>query len=394
MGKTFSLFIAKRLRNTPSQTFSKNVTRIGIGTIALGVAILILSFSILRGFQNKIYDKIYDLNGHVQINLFVNQNTSSPKFFENDQKWIQKIKNNSLIDTVYEIIQSPSLVISESSMHGLILSNFHPSSYTPWQNQDENTLFLSKNLIKILDTKIKDRLTVYFIGDQPLPRRVHLTNSYSTGLEEIDQNIGFASTSWLRKSLKIGDSQVSGFQIFLKDREKSEQFLAEIRQIVPPEFSIRRMEEIYPGLFDWMKLLDKNILLLIGLLIIVAGFNIIATLYILIIERIPMIGVLKSFGAQQSQLKSIFWWNGTFILWRGLFIGNFVGIGLSILQSTYQLIPLNAEIYYMEYVPIEINYMSLVFINLLTIIFVLIISNIPTRYLDKLNPLEAINYKN
>ncbi|MFM1913181.1 MAG: hypothetical protein RIR51_1019 [Bacteroidota bacterium] len=391
MGKRFSLFIAQRLRNTQSQTFSKNVTKIGIGTIALGLSLLIISFAVLRGFQQNIYNKIYQYNGEIQISLFVDQKTTAPEFFDNNQEFIKKLGQNPNIERIEEVVESPSLLISNESMQGIILSSYDEKTFPEWKKKEG--IYLSKNLSNILKAKIKDKIIVYFIGDRPIPRKLIYENSFKTDLEEIDNNLAFAPKTWIRKALKIEDNKISSLKIYLKKNINSKEFIASNSELIPPNYSIRDMEEIYPGLFDWMKLLDTNILILISLLIVVAGFNIVATLYILMIERIPMIGILKSMGANQSQLKNIFWWNGGFILIRGIILGNIIGLGLCFIQSEFELIPLNESIYYMSFVPISWSINTLILINLFTILFVILIALIPTRYLDKLNPLEAINFK-
>lgn len=391
MGKRFSLFIARRLRNTPSQTFSKNVTRIGIGTIALGISILIIAFSILRGFQKTIYDKIYHYNGQIEISLFIDQQLNKPAFFNNNQNWIKELKKHPEILEIEEVIQSPSLIISEKSMQGILLCSFNEKKFPEWKNPQG--LYLGRGLSKFLDLKIQEKMILYFIGEKPIPKKLLFAGTYHTGLEEIDKNLGFASKSWLQKSLRLESNKISNLKIYLKEGIDPQVFYHKISKNIPPNYSVRTMDEIYPGLFDWMKLLDKNILILIGLLVVVAGFNIIATLYILMIERIPMIGILKSLGANHQQLKNIFWWNGTFILIRGLIIGNIVGIGFSFIQAYFHLIPLNEEIYYMSFVPIQLSLSNILTINLFTILFVFLIALIPTKYLDKLNPLEAIQFK-
>jgi len=153
-------------------------------------------------------------------------------------------------------------------------------------------------------------------------------------------------------------------------------------------------EELYPALYDWMKMLDRNIIIFISLLMLVACFNLIATLWVLIMERVPMIGLLTALGSNHSQIRRIFWWNGFFIMLRGLVLANLFAASFCWVQDTYQLIPLDPENYYMSAVPIQWDALTWLFVNIGTIVLVSIMIYIPTQLIQKIDPKDAINYKN
>jgi lipoprotein-releasing system permease protein len=163
---------------------------------------------------------------------------------------------------------------------------------------------------------------------------------------------------------------------------------------LPPEWKLETSEELYPALYDWMKMLDRNIIIFICLLMLVACFNLIATLWVLIMERVPMIGLFSALGASYKQIRSIFWWNGFFILLRGLAFANIFAAGFCYFQATYQIIPLDPENYYMAAVPIEWDAITWISVNVGTMLLVSLMIYIPTQLIKKLELKDAINYKN
>jgi lipoprotein-releasing system permease protein len=184
------------------------------------------------------------------------------------------------------------------------------------------------------------------------------------------------------------------YEVFFKNKENLEAKTNALAKTMPPEWRIQPVTEIYPALFDWMTMLDRNIVIFISLLFVVACFNLIATLWVLIMERVPMVGLLKSMGASAAQIRRIFWWNGLFILVRGLLLGNGLAFLFCYLQSTYHLIPLDAESYYMTSVPIEWDAATWGIVNALTIVLVSFMMSIPTLLITKIQPSEALNFKN
>ena len=166
-----------------------------------------------------------------------------------------------------------------------------------------------------------------------------------------------------------------------------------LKKDLPTEWKLETIEELYPSLFDWMNMLDRNIVIFISLLLVVACFNLIATLWVLIMERIPMVGLLKALGSSQKQIRTIFWWNGFFILLRGLLIGNIIAILFCYIQFTYKLIPLDPENYYMNAVPILWDTPTWIYVNVGTCLLVALTITIPTLFIKKIEPKDAINYK-
>jgi lipoprotein-releasing system permease protein len=255
-------------------------------------------------------------------------------------------------------------------------------------------VILSEALAKQLKVKTNGSLILYFLSAPERPRKVKITGIYETGLEELDKIFVLADRDWVQKMNGWTADSLGTYEVFFKTKENLKAKTQALAKTMPLEWRIQPVTEIYPALFDWMTMLDRNIVIFISLLFIVACFNLIATLWVLIMERIPMVGLLKSLGASASQIRRIFWWNGLFILVRGLLIGNAIAFSFCYLQSTYHLIPLDPESYYMSSVPIQWDAATWGIVNALTIALVSLMMSIPTLLITKIEPTEALNFKN
>ena len=255
-------------------------------------------------------------------------------------------------------------------------------------------VILSEALAKQLKVKTNGSLILYFLSAPERPRKVKVAGIYETGLEELDKIFVLADRDWVQKMNGWTADSLGTYEVYFKSKENLEAKTQALGKTMPPEWRIQPVTEIYPALFDWMTMLDRNIVIFISLLFVVACFNLIATLWVLIMERVPMVGLLKSMGASASQIRRIFWWNGLFILVRGLLVGNAIAFLFCYVQSTYHLIPLDPESYYMSSVPIQWDAATWGIVNGLTILLVGLMMSIPTLLITKIEPNEALNFKN
>jgi len=255
-------------------------------------------------------------------------------------------------------------------------------------------IILSEALAKQLKVKTNGSLILYFLSAPERPRKVKVAGIYETGLEELDKIFVLADRDWVQKMNGWTADSLGTYEVYFKSKDNLEAKTLALGKTMPPEWRIQPVTEIYPALFDWMTMLDRNIVIFISLLFVVACFNLIATLWVLIMERVPMVGLLKSMGASASQIRRIFWWNGLFILVRGLLVGNAIAFLFCYVQSTYHLIPLDPESYYMSSVPIQWDAATWGIVNGLTILLVGLMMSIPTLLITKIEPNEALNFKN
>jgi lipoprotein-releasing system permease protein len=373
---------------------------VGIGTIAMGAGIILIAFSILFGFKQAILNKMLRFSGDIRISQISENHSLAESPMTRNLAWEKATDQLPEVDHVQAHVQKPAILVGKENMSGVVVKGI--GSDMPPQQLAENMregssqlknaqdIILSKSLSKQLNVKLNESLILYFLSQPERPRKVKITGIYETGLEEMDKLIVLADRSWVQKMSGWTNDSLGTYEIHLKSKIDPNSLL----KTLPHEWKLETSEELYPALYDWMKMLDRNIIIFISLLMLVACFNLIATLWVLIMERIPMIGLLTALGSTHAQIRRIFWWNGFFIMLRGLAIANVFAATFCWVQATYQLIPLDPENYYMSAVPIQWDGLTWVLVNLATVILVSIMIFIPTQLIQKIDPKDAINYKN
>ena len=400
----FPLFVARRIRKTQDTSFSKTVTYVGIGTVAVGTAIILVAFAILFGFKTTIQDKLISFSGEARISQISGNRSLAESPMTRNREWEALALKRPEIDHLQAHVQRPGIIVGKTGLAGIIVKGIGKD--LPVKQLEKNMIqgaavlsgpqevILSEALAKQLKVKTNGSVILYFLSAPERPRKVKIKGIYETGLEELDKLFILADRDWVQKMNGWTADSLGTYEVFFKNKENLDAKTAALAKIMPPEWRIQPVTEIYPALFDWMTMLDRNIVIFISLLFVVACFNLIATLWVLIMERVPMVGLLKSMGASASQIRRIFWWNGLFILVRGLLIGNVIAFLFCYLQSTYHLIPLDPESYYMNSVPIEWDAATWAIVNGLTVLLVNFMMSIPTLLITKIEPNEALNFKN
>ncbi|RVU26957.1 ABC transporter permease [Sandaracinomonas limnophila] len=398
----FSLFVAKKIRHTEQASFSRTVTYVGIGTIGLGVSIILISFAILFGFKQAIIDKISGFYGDYKISKVSENHSQSASFIQVPPNWESSILQNQEIKFLHKIVQTPGLVVGKKSLSGIIikgtqskefLSTILPQHLLGGRSKflTKSSIIISKTIAEKCQVKVGDKLILYYLQAANRPRKVTVQAIFETGLEEIDQYTVFCDIGWVKEMIQVPANLYTSVEVHTKEHQTD--IYQKLEKSLPETVKVESIQELDPAIFDWLGMLDRNIVILITLLLVVAGFNIIATLWVLIMERIPMIGLLKSMGASNTQIRRIFWWNGMFILIWGLIIGNLFALVFCYLQGEYHLIPLDPSTYYMNSVPIAWSSQSWLLTNIGTIALVAVFLSIPTLYIQKISPLEAIRFR-
>lgn len=399
----FPLFVARRIRNTQETSFSKTVTWVGIGTISLGISIILIAFSILFGFKSAIQEKLTSFSGDLRVSKLSGNHSISENPISKNTAWEKSILKLTYVNHIQSHIQKPGILVGKTVLAGIVIKGIGQDmpylqikknliQGLPYLKNSQDVI-ISQILAKQLKTSMNESLILYFLSQPERPRKVKVTGIYETGLDELDKIFILADREWVQKMNGWSSDSLGSYEIILKKGTDLNQAAYHLEKNLPPEWKLETIVELYPSLFDWMNMLDRNIVIFISLLLLVACFNLIATLWVLIMERIPMVGLLKALGSSQKQIRTIFWWNGFFILLWGLLIGNLIAILFCYIQYTYKLIPLDPENYYMSSVPILWDTPTWFFVNIGTCLLVALTMTIPTLFIKKIDPKDAINYK-
>ncbi len=404
----FPRFIAARLRRrTEQRLFSSTVTRIGIASIAIGLAVMILAFSVLFGFKGTIQEKLFSLSAHLKVTRYTLNQSYEETALPRQSKLSESYQNLSLIRHLQMVAHKAGILKTPDNLQGVLFKgvgndfdwnifqqNLVEGKLPDFKSDtsDSKQVIISRSIANQLQLKTGDGVVIYFIQNPPRPRKLKVTGIYETGLEELDKQLIIGDLRLVQKLNGWGPDTVGGYEIFVKDFSRIQEAKAQVVKVLEPEQDLRTVIDEYLPLFDWLSLLDRNLTVFLTLILFVASFNMVSVLLVLIMERISMIGLLKALGSSNWQIRRIFLWQGVSMILKGLLIGNVVGIGLCLLQKKYRLFPLDPENYYMSYVPIEINWTVTLLLNIAILLLVTLVLILPTFIIARMKPVSAIRF--
>ncbi len=377
-----------------------------IGSISLSLCAMVLAYFILGGFQRTIKDKIYNLKGHLEITKFDLGSSYDENPIPIDQDAIRQIDAYPFTDHIQYFAHKAGMLKTKEEVEGVLFkgvsSNFSLDRFAANMIEGRFVDFpdsgYSKEVVisNIISNKLKlgigDRVTIYFVQNPPRFRRLDIVGIYETGLEEIDKTLVLGDIGLVQRMNNWPDTLIGGYEIYLKDADQAELAKDVMFEELDANLYVDLISDKYRQIFDWLELLDQNVAFILGIILFVACINMISILLILIMERTQMIGVLQALGATKKQVKRIFMYNGMQLVLKGLVIGNGLALMLAYLQDEYRLIPLDAANYYMHFVPIQWDFQSMIFVNLLTIGVVYIVLSIPVLVLSRIKPIAAIRF--
>ena len=402
-------FIAKRLVSAKegNNRLSRPIIRIAILAIALSVAVMLISIGVVKGFKKDIADKVIGFGSHIQITAFSDNNSYETKAISKNQDFYPSIENEKGINHIQYFATKAGIIKTVDEIHGVILkgvgSDFNRDFFkdnlvegeVPIYNDTLTSLrvIISKKIADLLDLEIDEKLIMYFAQDPPRVRKFVVAGIYTTELEEFDNLYVFGDIRHIQNLNNWGIDSVGGFEITIHNFDNLDALTQMVYEKIDYDLNAQTIKEINPQIFDWLKLQDINVNVIIILMLIVAGINIITALLILILERTKLIGILKAIGQNNWSVRKVFLYNASYLIGKGLFWGNLLGIGLSLLQKYFHLISLNPSTYYMNTVPIHLAFSDVLLLNFGAMLSCILMLIIPTYLITKITPIKAIRFE-
>ncbi|MEP1782213.1 MAG: FtsX-like permease family protein [Reichenbachiella sp.] len=402
----FPYFISKRITSEANSSFSSIISKLAVISISVGLAAMILAFFILGGFQQTIKEKIYNFKGHLEITKYNMGNSLDEKSISFNSDFYQQKEHFEFIDHVQAFAYKAGLIKTKDEVEGVIFKGvdihfdtlrFRANMLTGRFIQHpetgySNEVVLSTHIAKKLRLNLGDQFMIHFVQNPPRFRRLKLVGLYETGLEEFDKSVIIGDIRMIQRLNEWGAEQVGGFEVFVKNKRKIDEAENVLFNAIDADLYVDKVSDKYNQIFDWLGLLNQNVTVFLGLILIVACFNMISILLILILERTYMIGVLQALGASKRQVKRIFLFKGMLLVSKGLVYGNLIGLLIAFIQDQFKLVPLDAANYYMYYVPISWDYESLIGLNALTFLVVSLALGIPMTVVSRIKPIAAIRF--
>lgn len=403
------VFLARKVRHAPEGSFSATVTRVGIASIALGLAILIVAFAVLFGYKRTIEQKIFLFGAHLQVSKFTNnasyEETALPlnTTLYRDSTRIPGVRHIQAVALKAGILKTPE------ELTGVILKgvgrdydwNLFRGSLVagkvPVVGADTGSgstqLLISKLMATQLKVGVGDAVPLYFLGNPPRARKMTVVGIYETGLEEVDKTIALGDIRLVQRLNHWGPDSVGTYEIYVNNFDQLKAAADNVFEAMTPSMRMTSVTDQYRPLFDWMLLLDRNMVILLTLITFVASFNMVSVLLVLMMERTPMIGLLKALGGANSLIRRMFVFVGLNMVGWGLLIGNVVGLTICFVQERFKVIPLDPKNYFISYVPIAWDWQTILALNGATVVMIGLVLWLSTVIINRIQPVKALAFK-
>jgi lipoprotein-releasing system permease protein len=411
----FPLFIAKKINETKDNknAISRPIISVAIAGIALGIAVMILSIAIVTGFKKEIRNKVIGFGAHIQILNFDSNKSFETQPIEKDKSYYPFINKLKGVKHMQVYATKAGIIKTKENIQGIVLKGIDAEydwsffktklikgeAFSLSDSTTSNNIILSETLAKLLKLDVGDDVAVFFIQQPPRMRRFKITGIYNTSMEEFDKMFVFCDLKHIQRLNNWDNNMISGFEITIDNFDNLDDMTDEIRTIVGYDFfengsklKVLNIKDKYPQIFDWLGLMDMNVWIILILMLAVAGVNMISGLLILILERTNMIGILKALGANNFKIRNIFLYQSAFIISKGMFWGNLIGIGICLLQMHFQIIKLDPASYYLDAVPINFNLLHILLLNIGTLIVTIAMLVIPSMIISKISPAIVMRF--
>jgi len=403
----FEYFISKRFLKENKKKFSQVALRLSVLSIALGLATMILSISIVIGFQQSIRSKIAGFDGHIQVSKYdFNSSMELPPIMR-DKGLELLVKDRDGIRSISPFAYKGGVIKSDEIIQGCVFKgvnkNYNWEAFEGWiqlgsvlnlnDSIKSNTVLISKEISNKLNLDIDSSFLMYFMQDPPRIRKFTVGGIYQSGFPDFDNRFVFGDLKHIQKLNQWNKNQIAGYEILLDDFDDMDSQTKWIYDEIDYNLKALNLNQRYPFIMDWLKLLDTNVYFILGLMIMISGIGMIATLLILILEKTKFIGSMKSMGASNASIRKIFVYHSIYLSFKGLLWGNIIGIGIAALQLYFKIIPLDANTYYMDAIPINLNFSYIIALNIGVLLIIALMMWWPSRIITRISPVKALRYE-
>lgn len=395
------------------RSFSRSIVGIALFGIALSLAVMIVAVAIVTGFKKEISNKVTGFGAHIQIlNMDSNLSYETAPVPGNLES-VAELREIKGVRNVQPFAIKAGIIKTGDEIHGAVLKGIdksydwsfiekHLAEGELFRVNDtvrSNMVVLSGSVANLLNLGVGDRFTMYFIQDPPRARTFTISGIYNTSLEQFDKLYIYADIKQVQRLNDWRNGEVSGYEVLLEKMEDLHQYEELVVEQVAFDFledgsrlRVESIEEKNSQIFDWLKLQDMNVVVLVLLMVLVAGFNMISGLLILILERTNMIGILKALGTTNVSIRKIFIYQSGYLTLLGMVWGNLFGLAICLAQKYLNLIPLDPGSYYLDTVPINLNLLHILLLNLGTILITYVFLLIPSMIIARISPDKSIRF--
>lgn len=405
---SFESFIAGRITFKSKRTFSKLIVRIAIVGIMLGLGVMILSVAVVKGFKREIREKVRGFDGDMKVVKYDLNSSYENSPFKRNTAFEQKLSKSGVIKHVAPYANKPGIMKFEGEIEGVVLKGVD-STYN-WDFMKSTLvagdiinfsnaasarqqLMISQTTANRLRLKVGDKILMYFVQNPLRVRPFKITGIFDTSVDEVDRTYVIGDLSLLQTLNDWQPDEIGGYEFKIADFDQLQPTVGYVNTVLPIALKLNAITESYPNLFKWLLILDVNAKVMLILMLLVAVINMISALLIMILERTSMIGIMKAMGAGNWPLQKIFLYNASYLIGVGLLLGNIFGLGLSLFQYKTHFFKLDPASYYMTFVPIQVSWTDVLWLNLGTMTVCLLVLIVPSMLIARITPVKAIRFK-
>ena len=400
---------------------SRPAVRVALAGMIVGVMVMIVTICIVIGFKQTVARKVAGFGAHIQLVSFDNNNTYDLQPIEVSDSLLASLSAFDHVRAVAPFVTKPGMLKTDSAFHGMVLKGtdywdfFAANLVEGTLPEQNNQVLISRLMANSMQLGVGQNVLAYFVDDTDIrARRFVISGIYDSGFAQLDdlflisplstaerlinyKRDDFSQLSTLNSQLSI----VSGVEILLDDIRYLEEtadriYFATVNHLDEDGYHayyVQTLKEQNPAVFAWLDLLDINVVVIIILMLLVAGFNIVSGLIIMILDGVQLIGTLKALGADNRFVRRIFIYQAALLIGKGMLWGNILGLGLAAIQYFTHIIPLEASTYYVSYVPVEFAWTWIVALNILTILVSLLILLLPSLIVTKISPAKVMHFE-
>jgi len=411
------LFLAKRIHNDNGdrRMVSRPAIRIATIGVAIGLAVMVVTVSVVIGFKHTIRDKVIGFGSHIQVENFLAIQSTDPYPISINDSVIGVLKSIDGVERVQRFALTQGILKTDSDYLGMTFKGIGPEYNLDFLRQNlvegeiptfsdkesKQKLLVSKTTADKLKLKTGDKIYAYFVSNDDVRlRRYTVCGVYQTNLTHFDNFLCFTDLYSVVKLNSWEPDQCTGAELSVANIDRLEKTADNVAQKINRKadkygdtFTSQTIYEAYPQIFSWLGLLDINVWIIIALMICVAGFTMISGLLIIILERTQMIGVLKALGATNATVRHTFLWFAVFIIGRGMLIGDIVGVGLVVMQQQTGLVKLDPATYYVSTAPMELNIPLILLLNVATLLISVFVLIAPSYLISHIHPAKSMRYE-
>ena len=400
--------IAKRLyfSEEGKARTSRPAVRVALGGILIGVMVMIVAICVVVGFKQEIQRKVAGFGSHIQVVNFDNNATYELQPVEVSDSLLQKLRELPYVKHVSTFASKPGILKTDSAFQGIIFKGtdywdyFAENLVSGSLPEEKNEVIISTVLANQLHLAVGDAILCYFVQEDLRVRKLYVSGLYNTCMSEMDRLFVLGDIDLVRQLNHWRASQASGIEVLVDDLRHLQEaadgvYFATANRLdeAGNAFYTQTLEQLNPQIFGWLDLLDMNVVIIIVLMLCVSGFSIITGLIILILESITLIGTLKALGAHNRFVRRIFIYEAILLVGKGMLWGNVLGLGLVALQYFTQVIPLDASIYYVSYVPMAFPWGWLVALNIGVLLVAWVIMLAPSAIVSQISPAKVMHFE-